>query len=178
MRNFEQRLTGGNPNSLGNTIEVVDEILFNPDLFEELFDCYFCDDEVVRLRVSNAMKRIGKERKDLLVPYVDRFLEEVSTIDQASTQWTLATLFDLLRDDMTLCQKIKAYDIVKNNLATYEDWIVLNTSMEVLYKWGKEDPELITWMIPHLERLSVDGRKSVARKAHKLLEQGVANHSF
>ena len=56
MKNFEQRLTGGHPNSLGNTIEVVNEVLKDEKLFDELFNCYFSRDEIVRLRVSNAMK--------------------------------------------------------------------------------------------------------------------------
>ena len=64
---FEERLTGGHPNSLGKTVEVVEEVLANPERFEELFNCYFSDDAVVRLRVSNAMKRVGKENRQLLI---------------------------------------------------------------------------------------------------------------
>ena len=97
---FEDMLTGGHPNSLGRTIEVVETVLANPQRFEELFACYQSHDEVVRLRVSNAIKRVEKERHDLLVPYLDRLLTEISQIDQASTQWTLAQLFDRLRGEM------------------------------------------------------------------------------
>jgi hypothetical protein len=32
MKNFEERLKGGHPNSLGNTVEVVDEILAENEL--------------------------------------------------------------------------------------------------------------------------------------------------
>lgn len=90
MQGFEQRLTGGHPNSLGNTVAVVEAVLDQPELFNELFNCYFSHDEVVRLRTSNAMKRICKANKSLLLPYLDRFLTEISQIDQPSTQWTLA----------------------------------------------------------------------------------------
>lgn len=55
MKNFEQRLKGGHLNSLGNTIEIVEEVLAENELFNELFNCYFSDDELVRLRTSNAM---------------------------------------------------------------------------------------------------------------------------
>ena len=34
---FEDMLTGGHPNSLGRTIEVVDQVLANPTKIEELF---------------------------------------------------------------------------------------------------------------------------------------------
>ena len=76
-QSIEHRLTGGHPNSLGNTIEVVEEVFENHELFDELFNCYFSDDEVVRLRTSNAMKRVCKHDKTMLVPYIDRFLTEI-----------------------------------------------------------------------------------------------------
>ncbi len=34
---FEQSLKGGHPNSLGNTLEVVDTVLGNTDKMEDLF---------------------------------------------------------------------------------------------------------------------------------------------
>lgn len=169
MQDFENRLKGGHPNSLGNTIEIVDEILANTDFFKELFNCYFSDDEVVRLRVSNAMKRLCKANKSLLIPFIDRFLEEIALINQASTQWTLANLFEMLQKDMSVEQINKAKDIMKNNLENHQDWIVLNNSMTTLGKWAKKDESLKTWLVPHLERLSRDTRKSVAGRAKKLL---------
>ena len=169
MRNFEQRLTGGHPNSLGNTVEVVDEVLAEPELFDELFHCYFSDDEIVRLRVSNAMKRVCKVNKPLLVPYIDRFLNDIAAIDQASTQWTLANLFLFLQKEMNDVQIASAKEIMKNNLANHQDWIVLNNSMETLGQWSKKDGALKAWMLPHLQRLSQDDRKTVAKRASKFL---------
>ena len=171
MKNFEQRLTGGHPNSLGNTVEIVNEVLANQNLFDELFDCYFSHDEVVRLRVSSAMKRICKEKPNYLIPYIDRFLDEIALINQPSTKWTLAQLFEMLDSHFTPEQLEQAKSIIKHNLATESDWIVLNISMETLATWGKTDAELIDWLIPHLERLKQDKRKSVSKRANKLLEK-------
>ncbi len=168
MHDFENRLKGGHPNSLGNTVEIVEEVLKAPSLFEELFRCYFSRDEVVRLRVSNAMKRICRAEKTLLLPYLDRFLNEISGINQASTQWTLAQLFLELGKDMTTSQKLKAVEILKHNLEHHQDWIVLNQTMATLGKWAKTDNDLEAWLQPHLERLSKDERKSLAKKAMKL----------
>ena len=170
MQNFEQRLTGGHPNSLGNTIEVVDEVLANPSFLEELFNCYQSDDEVVRLRVSNAMKRICKTNKPLLFPYIDRLIEEISKINQASAQWTLSSLFLLLEKEMSEGQRSGALAIMKSNLANHDDWIVLNNTMDTLGKWAKKDEELKTFLLPHLKRISKDERKSVNKRANKLLE--------
>lgn len=169
MHDFEERLTGGHPNSLGNTVEVVDEVLANNDRFDELFNCYFSKDEVVRLRVSNAMKRICKAKKDLLLPYIDRFLNEISKIDQASTQWTLSQLFLQWESDMTKDQKLRATEIMKNNLTHHNDWIVLCQTIETLGRWAKKDSSLNAWLWPHLSRLGRDDRNSVSKKAQKTL---------
>ncbi|WP_299899675.1 hypothetical protein [uncultured Aquimarina sp.] len=170
MTNFEERLTGGHPNSLGDTVEVVEEVLAENELFNELFNCYFSNDEIVRLRTSNAMKRVCKVNKPLLIPYIDRFLSEISIIDQASTQWTLSQLFEMLEKDMSDGQIKQAKEIMKNNLANHNDWIVLNQTMNTLTKWSKKDENLKLWIIPHLERLTSDTRKSVSGRAQKMLK--------
>ena len=171
MQSFEERLKGGHPNSLGNTVEVVEEVLAENDLFQELFNCYFSNDEIVRLRTSNAMKRVGKVKKSILIPYINRFINEISKIDQASTQWTLSQLFKLLKKDMTPVQIQQAKEIMKNNLANHNDWIVLNQTMDTLTEWSKEDSALKEWVVPHLERLTADSRKSIAGRATKMLDK-------
>lgn len=171
QESFEEMLTGGHPNSLGRTLEVVDTVLADPERLEDLYQCYFSTDEVVRLRTSNGIKRVTKEHPDWLVPYIDRLTDEISKIDQASTQWTLANLFDMLANRMSAEQKAKAQAIMQNNLANHNDWIVLNNSMQVLGDWSKHDPQLGQWLKPHLERLSADSRKSVSKRANKLLQK-------
>ena len=168
---FEQLLTGGHPNSLGNTEQVVEAVLDDPSRFDELFNCYFSDDEIVRLRTSSAMKRIYHGDKKLLLPYIDRFLEEISAIDQASAQWTLAQLFSWLKPDMDEKQKAQAEKILRRNLSDHHDWIVLNNTMETLADWSSNDDGLRKWLLPHLIRLSEDSRKSVANRATKWLKQ-------
>ena len=171
MKNFEERLKGGHPNSLGNTIEVVDEVLAENELFNELFNCYFSNDEVVRLRTSNAMKRICKAKKSILMPYIDRFLTDIAKIDQASTQWTIAQLFGMLQKDMDDNQIKQARRIMENNLENHNDWIVLNQTMDTLTNWAIKDAELKDWLKPHLQRLREDKRKSVSGSAKKMIEK-------
>ena len=166
---FETMLTGGHPNSLGRTVEVVDTVLADPSRMEELFLCYQSADEVVRLRVSNALKRIEAERHDLVLPYIDRLITQIGALDQPSAQWTLAQLFDRFAGDMTKEQRAGALAIMQRNLAEHDDWIVLNTTIETLATWSQTDPSLEAWLRPHLERLSKDPRKSVSKRASKHL---------
>ena len=166
---FEAMLTGGHSNSLGRTLEVVDVVLADRSKLAGLYACYFSDDEVVRLRVSSAMKRITIEHPDWTIEFMDGLQSEIAAIDQASTQWTLALLFDLTRELQTSAQRARSVDIMQRNLAHHDDWIVLNNSMQVLHGWSLDDPALADWLTPHLERLTREQRKSVAARAKKLL---------
>jgi hypothetical protein len=167
-KSFEEMLTGGHPNSLGRTIEVVDLVLENPVKLSDLYNCYFSTDEIVRLRTSNAIKRISREKPQWLIPYIDKLISEISTIQQASAQWTLAELFQTLSVFMSEIQHTNALKTLKQNLETATDWIVLNNTMETLGEWAVADSELKAWLLPHLARLSGDSRKSVAGRAKKI----------
>ena len=169
MEEFEAMLTGGHPNSLGRTLEVVDSVLTNRARLADLYQCYFSQDEVVRLRVSNAMKRVTIEHPDWTMGFMDGLQSEIAAIDQASAQWTLALLFDLTRHLLNDHQRKRAVEIMKRNLQNHSDWIVLNNSMKVLFDWSTDDPALRDWLKPQLERLTGDTCKSVAGKARKFL---------
>jgi hypothetical protein len=170
LTNFELALTGGHPNSLGNTVAVVEEILNKPERIKELFDCYFSCDEVIRLRVSNAFKRISKQKPELVVPLLDEFITKISKINQASTQWTFAQLFLILDKFVTSKQKQEVMSILKHNLTTSNDWIVLNMTMETLLNYSKTYAELKPWLKNQLEKIAQDPRKSVASRANKYLK--------
>ncbi len=165
---FEEMLAGGHPNSLGRTIEVVDIVLADSTRLSDLYNCYFSTDEIVRLRTSNAIKRISLENPEWLIPYIDKLISEVSNINQPSTQWTLANLFQTLSIFMSESQRNSSKRILQKNLETHTDWIVLNNTMETLSKWAEKDLTLKEWLLPHLERLAHDPRKSVAGRAKKI----------
>ena len=171
QKSFEIMLTGGHPNSLGRTVVVVAMVLADRARLGELYACYQSADAVVRLRTSNALKRISRERPEWLVPLMDGFLTEIAALDQASAQWTLADLFETLAPLMTPTQCQQAEAVLKRNLAQHTDWIVLNQTMKTLGAWAKQDAELKAWLLPHLQRLGGDGRKSVAKTAVKTLNQ-------
>ena len=170
MEGLDDVLSGGYPNSLGRTDEVVGAVLANDERFAEIFDCYRSADEVVRLRTSSALKRIEAARHDFLVPYIDRLIGEIRKLDQPSAQWTLAQLFDRLDSDMTVAQRRGARDVLKHNLQSHTDWIVLNHTIETLSAWPADDAALSKWLQPHLRRFAQNLRKSVAKRAAKKLK--------
>ena len=103
---FEQSLQEGHPNSLSNTLEVVDVVLGNTDKMEHLFLCYQSDDETVRLRTSNAFKRIFRAIPELFKQWKKRFIKEVSDIDQPSAKWTTIQILNELFDQLDEKEKL------------------------------------------------------------------------
>lgn len=168
---FAAMLKGGHPNSLGRTVEVVELILADQTRLLEFYECYFDADEVVRLRVSNGMKRICHAQPTWLIPYIDRFLQDISQIQQASTQWTLAQLFLELATYLTPTQKTAATQHMQHNLTTWTDWIVLAQTMQTLAAWAQKDDELKAWLLPQLQHHAQDSRKAVAKKAQTLWDE-------
>jgi HEAT repeat protein len=168
INTFETQLTGGHPNSLGNTEEVVRIVLKNHDKLQDLYNCYKSEDAVVRLRVSSAMKRICKARPEWIMEYLDRFQSEVSKIDQPSAKWSLAQMFMWLDEKMSDKQRERAIKIMQHNLETDDDWIVQNNTAESLAYFATTDARLREWLIPQLEKMKGDRHNSVARRAHKL----------
>lgn len=165
---FESQLSGGHPNSLGNTVEVVAAVLRTEWLVDELIQTYSSADEVVRLRVSSALKRICKQQPGWIYARLARIEEWVDQIEQPSAQWTIAQMYSLLSDRLSPAQKKAAVARLQGFLSGSTDWIVLNFSMQTLAEWAMYEEEIREWLVPVLETLSSDSRKSVATRAAKL----------
>lgn len=168
-RGVEQMLSGGDGRSLHGVDRVIAVVLADSRALEALFECLFCDDAVVRMRAGDALEKIARIRPELLAPFTRRFLSDVVDVDQPSVQWHLAQI--LTEIELTPQQRPRAVAILKRNLERYEDWIVLNLTLHALAQFARDDPELRCELVPILRRHQADTRKSVAKRATKLLAQ-------
>ena len=166
---FTEMLEGGHPNSLGRTEEVVEIVLADRSRLEELFDGLRASDEVVRMRVGDALEKVCREQPEWFVSHLERLLGEVGAIEQPSVQWHTAQMLQHLRAELSSDQARRATELLKRNLTEASDWIVLCTTIDVLAEWGGRDPSLTDWLAPELERLRGDKRKAVAKRASKRL---------
>ena len=165
VMSFEQSLKGGHPNSLGNTLEVVDAVLDNTDTMVDLFLCYQSDDETVRLRTSNAFKRIFRAKPDLFKKWKKRFIKEVSDIDQSSAKWTTIQILNELFDQLDEKEKTQSVEICLRYLRNEKDWIVINQSLNFirnyLERFDFKDPEMMNLLNYFFD----DERKSISKNA-------------
>ncbi len=160
-------LAGGNPRSLERTEEVVALVLRNRTWLHELYACLLEDDETIRMRASDALEKVCRQRPAWVQAYIPQLLTEVAPIDQASVQWHLAQMFGEV--ELTPQQRAAACRILKRNLAAKKDWIVVNYSMETLVKLSQNDGQLRTEVLVILEGLLADPHKSVVARARKLI---------
>ena len=89
---FTEMLKGGHHNSLGRTAEVVDLALSDRARVGELFAGLGEPDELVRMRIGDALEKVCARRPEWFVPNVERLLGEVGKIEQPSVQWHLAQI--------------------------------------------------------------------------------------
>lgn len=168
---FAEMLKGGHPNSLGRTEEVVGAVLADRARLEELFATMADPDEVVRLRVGDALEKVCREQPDWFVAHVERLLGDLGQMEQPSVRWHVAQMLHHLHSDLSDDQAQQATELLQRNLTGSTDWIVLNVTMDILTQWAHHQPQLATWLTPELQRLREDTRKSVATRASKRLAE-------
>ncbi|MGH9829343.1 MAG: hypothetical protein ACREDR_39505, partial [Blastocatellia bacterium] len=173
---FEGLLAEGSPRSLGRTEEVVLVVLRRPGRLDELFDCLFNDDEIVRMRAGDALEKVCRDRPDLFQSYIPRLFNEVSKIDQPSVQWHLAQM--LAEVTLNVKERSDAVRLLKRNLSQSKDWIVITCTMDSLAHFAQDDVRLRRWFIDELREYQGSEYKSIATRARKLLAKLTVNPSL
>lgn len=130
-------LEGGHANSLGRVNEVIEIVLADQSRLDELYACLFNDDAWVRMRAADALEKICRQQADWLLPYIDKFQDELSDSTQPSIQWHLAQVYEQVTLTDKQIQKAQTWlaAILSHNDA---DWIAAANAMDTLMKFTKQ----------------------------------------
>ncbi|HVW16670.1 MAG TPA: hypothetical protein VHB30_00335 [Solirubrobacteraceae bacterium] len=164
---FSELLKGGDPRSLGRIAEVIEAVLADRSRCRELFECLFSDDETVRMRAADGLEKVAARRPDMIEPFTPELLGPVAEIAQPSVQWHLAEILGEI--SLSAADRRRATRILKRNLESSEDWIVIGDTMQTLTGFAESDAGLRAWLLPALRRHRDSGRKAVAKRAQKCL---------
>jgi hypothetical protein len=169
--NFLELLAvGGKSNSLGKVTDVIQLILDDESRLDELYDCLFAEDAWVRMRAADALEKICRVHPDWLLPYIDRFVKELSSNPQASIQWHLAQIYAQV--ELTSEQKKFAIDWLARILSTKEvDWIVAANAMDTLVQFTSDGSFPKLKLIPLLKVQQHHKSNAVIKRANKHIEQ-------
>lgn len=163
-------LVGGKSNSLGRVNEIIELVLNDKSRVEELYNCLFNDDAWVRMRAADALEKVCRVHPDWLLPYIDRFSEELANSTQPSVQWHLAQIYAQV--DLSDKQKNSAINWLRGLLSSPDiDWIVAANAMDTLVKFTKESLFPISEMIALLKVQQHHKSNAVIKRANKHLAE-------
>lgn len=163
-------LSGGDPRSLGNTNKVVELVLSNQSKLDELMNTILSnDDAIVRMRASDAIEKICKQKPLWFAKYKSELLGEWPKIQQPSVQWHLAQILSEI--ELTHAETILAIGLVKKNLELTDDWIVENLSLETLAIFVRRNQFDRREFITIINRYENCDHKSVVSRVRKLQKE-------
>jgi hypothetical protein len=165
----EALLTGGNPRSLRNADIVIDAASRQPERLEELVQCVFSADEIVRMRASDALERSAGPIRAWFSGSCRGCWAEMSRIEQPSVQWHMAQI--LAEVPLDEGQQAQAITVLEHNLGTCGDWIVTNCTLEALGVFARVSPAVRARLTERLAHYQHSSYKSVEGRARKLLAE-------
>ena len=160
---------GGKSNSLGKVPDVIEAVLQNKLRIAELYQCLFDDDAWVRMRAADSLEKICRVHPDWLQPYIDPFLDNLSSSNQPSIQWHLAQIYRQV--ELSPQQQKLVIEWLENLLSSPDaDWIVSANAMDTLAHFVNQGsypvPQANAFFVIQTQHKS----KSVIRRATKLIE--------
>jgi hypothetical protein len=161
-------MVGGKSNSLGRVDEVIQLVLHDKSRLNELYNCLFEEDAWLRMRAADALEKVCRENPNWLLPFIDKFQNELATSNQPSIQWHLAQIYREV--NLTKRQEQLAIDWLRTLLSTKEiDWIVAANAMDTLALFTKKGSFPITEMASLLKLQQLHKSSAVVKRATKLL---------
>ena len=169
MNQLLEWLTGGDLRSDGQASEVADLVLQNPQLFDDLYEGLFVEDEVVRGRTAHALERISRSKPELLAAYMEQLIEVAKADSLPMVRFHLAMLFGnmLIYVDQVKTIKTVLLEMLEDESVFTRSWVI--SSLCILgRKYSGERETILQALSPYLQDTSIAIR-SRTEKALALL---------
>lgn len=101
MSQVLQKLKDGDLRSIGKADEAVQDILNDPQLFEEVFEGMLNDDPRVRMRSADALEKVSSKHPEYLQPFKNLLINEIAKIKQQEVRWHVAQMFSYFNYDIS-----------------------------------------------------------------------------
>ena len=161
------KLRGGDRRSIGRVPEVVREVSKKPELAGELVVGILSDDPIIRMRASDALEKVSKDRPALLTPFKKVLLSAATESDQQEVRWHLAQMLPRLELSRQEFQDVVF--ILRGYLAD-KSAIVKVCALEALVELAARDHDLILSVRPVIEDACRHGSPAMRSRGRKLLK--------
>jgi len=169
MTKILQKLKGGDLRSIGRADEIVEEILHKPSLFSEVFEGMLNNDPIVRMRSADTIEKISKIHPELLQPFKNRLIKDVSKINQQEVQWHVAQMFSYL--ELTKSDIKTVTTILFSNIDSSKSNIVIVFSIQTLADIALIDNSLKPKIIEKLKQMIKISSPAVVNRCNKLINK-------
>jgi hypothetical protein len=166
LRTILQKLAGKDRRSIGQSNNVVAEVLAEPALFKEVFSCMVSGDPVISMRAADAMEKITARRPELLVPYKKMLITTAAGVEQKEVRWHIAQM--LPRVAWNTAERKKIMDVLHEYLKDNSS-IVKTFAMQALADFARQSPELRPSVLRRLRALTSSGTPAMKARGRKLL---------
>ena len=168
MKSISDLLSGNDRRSIGKSDDVVALVIRNEKIFDELFNCLYSDNEVIRMRAADAIQKIVELKPDIIKKYKDEILNEIAKIDQQEVRWHVAQLIPYL--GLTKADTPIAFKFL-NGYLNDESRIVRTFSIQALADLADIDSSLTKKVIKIIEQQMIQGSPAMLSRGLKLLAQ-------
>ena len=162
------KLSGGDRRSIGRADEVAAEVAEDLELFAALMEAVEHQDDVVRMRASDALEKVTRAKPDLLCGYECHILNTLAQSPQQEVRWHMAQIIPRLR--LSAERRQHAVNILTGYLED-DSRIVQTFAMQALADLSEGDPELRRTAEPLIRSLVESGSPAVKARGRRLLDR-------
>jgi hypothetical protein len=161
-----ERLAGGPPRGLGCANAIVVEANHSPDVLAELVAAAQDKRAVVTIRAANALKKVQRERPDLLVPFTKKILRAALECEELRTRWNLTRVVGQL--PLRGRDRALGIELMFEALGS-ESGFLRTFAMQGLVDFSADDAALRARVRPIVEEFAANGTAAMRARARKLL---------
>ena len=168
MSKLIDKLKGGDRRSIGRADEVVSDIRKNNSLFRQVFEGFYDDDPIVRMRSADVVEKVTRTNPEFLSGFENTIIKELSQIEQQEVCWHVALL--LPRLSYTQKQEKEIFEILMRYLA-HKSKIVIVNAMEALAMLAAKNQALRRKVENKIESQVASGSPAIQARGRRLLKQ-------
>lgn len=167
MNKIQKLLKKGDLRTTGKSGEVVKLALSNPSIFKDIVNAILSDDPGIRMRASDAAKKITHIHSEWLYPYKKLFLDKISKINQQEVRWHTAQMLPRLQ--LTKIERKKVFALLLTYLED-NSRIVKTSAMQALADIAIQDNAYLDQVQRILSSLIKKGSPAMKTRGKRFLE--------
>lgn len=169
MSQFGETLSGGTRSSLGESDDVIRQLLEDDLKLNEIYLLFLDDDPVVAMRASYVAMRVAEKNPDSVKPFASDLLKNLELYTQQEVRWHVPQL--LVHLELTKAQRRRAYDVIMNWVETDKSKIVGYYGFQAAADFAAVDEKLLADFIPRIRNANKTGAKSIQNRCKKIAKQ-------